>query len=184
MTFKKSNNSNLLKIIVLVAIIISIVVLKFSNDRLSVNENPKIASNYTQFNLNENSSSLRDSIVSFSLEYLGTPYVSASCNKDGFDCSGFVYFVFQQFNIEVPRSSIGFKNFGKEIPINSVKKGDVLVFLSPTKNVIGHVGIVTKANGMESEFIHATSGTDMKVVLTSLTNKGYTKRFVKAVSVL
>ena len=42
--------------------------------------------------------SLEDSIVNFGMEFLGTPYVAAGCSIDGFDCSGFVYFVFQHFN--------------------------------------------------------------------------------------
>lgn len=127
---------------------------------------------------------LRDSIESFGMELLGTPYVQASCSREGFDCSGFVYFVFQHFDIHVPRSSSQFSDFGKEVSIDSVRKGDVLVFLSPTRNAIGHVGIVTHANGMESDFIHASSSKEMKVIISSLKQTGYNRRFVKAVSVL
>jgi cell wall-associated NlpC family hydrolase len=128
--------------------------------------------------------SLRDSIVSFGMKLLGTPYVEGACSKDGFDCSGFVYFVFQHFKIQIPRSSSQFKNFGKEISIDSVRKGDILVFLSPTRNVIGHVGIVTNPKGKESDFIHATSGSEMKVIITSLKQEGYNRRLVKALDVL
>jgi len=128
--------------------------------------------------------SLRDSIVDFGTKLLGKPYVAGGCSKNGFDCSGFVYYVFQHYKIQVPRSSSQFKNFGKEIPIDKVKKGDILVFLSPTKNVIGHIGIVTNPKGKQSDFIHASSGREMKVIITSLKNEGYTRRFVKAVDVL
>jgi cell wall-associated NlpC family hydrolase len=128
--------------------------------------------------------SIKDSIVNFGMQLLGTPYQAAGCSLDGFDCSGFIYFVFQHFNIKVPRSSADFENFGVEIPIEKVEKGDILLFLSPTRNAIGHIGIVSKANGKESDFMHATSGREMKVVLTSLKNAGYTKRFVKAIRVL
>lgn len=128
--------------------------------------------------------SLRDSIVNFGMELLGTPYVSASCSRDGFDCSGFVYFVFQNFKISVPRSSSEFEKFGEEIPIEKVKKGDILVFLSPTRNVIGHIGIVTNPNGMETDFIHASSSKEMKVIISSLKQDGYKRRFVKAIDVL
>ena len=127
---------------------------------------------------------LGDKIVSFGMSLLGTPYVAAGSSKKGFDCSGFVYFVFNHFKIQVPRSSSEFKNFGKEIPIGSVKKGDILLFMSPTRNVIGHLGIVTNPKGMESDFIHSSSGREMKVVITSLKKPGYTRRFVKAIRVL
>jgi cell wall-associated NlpC family hydrolase len=128
--------------------------------------------------------SLRDSIVDFGMGLLGTPYAEGACNRDGFDCSGFVYYVFQHFNIRVPRSSSQFSNFGKEIAIDSVRKGDILIFLSPTRNVIGHVGIVINPMGMESDFIHASSGNEMKVIISSLKQQGYKLRFVKVVNVL
>ena len=127
---------------------------------------------------------LGDKIVNFGMSLLGTPYVAAGSSKNGFDCSGFVYYVFNHFKIQVPRISSLFKNFGKEIPIGSVKKGDILLFLSPTRNVIGHLGIVTNPKGMESDFIHSSSGREMKVIITSLKKPGYTRRFVKAIRVL
>lgn len=132
----------------------------------------------------EENTSKADSIVNFALKYLGTPYVYGSCSKDGFDCSGFVYFVFKNFNIEVPRSSIDYKTFGKTIGIDKLNKGDILVFLSPTRNEIGHLGIVTNPKGMETEFIHSTSGKEMMVILSSLKEPGYNRRFVKAIRVL
>ena len=132
----------------------------------------------------QNKMPLRDSIVTYGMKYLGTPYETAGCSENGFDCSGFVYFVFQHFDIKTPRSSAAFEDFGKEIPIDLVEKGDVLLFLSPTRNEIGHIGIVSKADGMKSDFIHSSSGREMQVIVTNLTNKGYTQRFVKAIRVL
>ncbi|HUH75304.1 MAG TPA: C40 family peptidase [Chitinophagales bacterium] len=127
---------------------------------------------------------LRDSIVDFGLNLLGTPYVAAGCSVDGFDCSGFVYFVFQHFEINVPRSSADFENFGEEIPVEDVQKGDLLLFLSPTRNVIGHIGIVSNPQGLKSDFVHASSGREMEVMISSLASEGYKKRFVKAVRVV
>ena len=132
----------------------------------------------------QNNVSLRDKIVSYGMGLLGTPYVTAGHSKKGFDCSGFVYFVFNYFEIKVPRSSSQFKNFGKEIPISDVRKGDVLLFLSPTRNAIRHLGIVTNPKGMESDFIHSSSGCEMKVIVTSLKKPGYLRRFVKAIRIL
>ncbi|MGY5847398.1 C40 family peptidase [Salegentibacter sp. HM20] len=127
---------------------------------------------------------LRDSLVDFSEDLLGTPYVTAGNGIEGFDCSGYVYYVYQYFDIEVPRSTSGYEDFGQEIPIAEVEKGDLLLFLSPTRNAIGHIGIVTKANGTASEFIHASSGNSMEVITTSLSSPTYIRRFVKAVRVL
>ena len=126
----------------------------------------------------------RDSIVHFGLSLLGTPYVAAGCSTSGFDCSGFVFFVFKNFGVDVPRSSSLFKDFGETVNINDVQKGDVLVFLSSTRDEIGHIGIVTKPKGMETEFVHSSSGKAMAVIISSLKNEGYKKRFVKTVDVL
>lgn len=128
--------------------------------------------------------SLKNSIVDYGIEFLGTPYVAAGSGKDGFDCSGFVYFVFRHFNIKVPRTTADFQNFGQEIPVEHVQKGDLLLFLSPSRNVIGHIGIVTIDNGWCSQFIHASSGHEMKVILTDLAKPSYTRRFVKAIRVI
>ncbi len=167
-------------------IVLSIIVLSvfgyaaLKRNKPTQNDNP-ISTNTVIIPVNQ---TLRDSLVSFGMGLLGTPYAEASCSIDGFDCSGFVFYVFDHFKIKVPRSSSEFKNFGTEVQIENVKKGDILVFLSPTRNAIGHVGIVTNPKGMESDFIHATSGRDMKVVITSLKKEGYTKRFVKAVDAI
>lgn len=127
---------------------------------------------------------LRDSLEQFGRGFLGVPYVYGGTSDKGFDCSGFVYYVYSEFGITVPRTSAQFADFGKEVPIESVKKGDILVFLSPTRNAIGHIGIVTDPKGMESEFIHASSSKEMKVMISSLKQPSYSRRFVRAVSVL
>lgn len=127
---------------------------------------------------------LRDSLEQFGRGFLGVPYVYGGTSDKGFDCSGFVYYVYSEFGITVPRTSAQFADFGKEVPIESVKKGDILVFLSPTRNAIGHIGIVTDPKGMESEFIHASSSKEMKVMISSLKQPSYSRRFVRAVTVL
>jgi cell wall-associated NlpC family hydrolase len=151
-------------------------------------EDPQTEKEYskveTTFNPEQTEHTLKDSIVEYGMNLLGTPYVTAGNGVQGFDCSGYIYFVFQHFDIEVPRSTAGYENFGTEIPIEDVEKGDLLLFLSPTRDAIGHIGIVSNANGNESDFIHATSGGEMSVVITNLSNEGYTQRFVKAVRVL
>jgi cell wall-associated NlpC family hydrolase len=132
----------------------------------------------------ETDAPLRDNLEKFGKGFLGVPYVYGGTSSQGFDCSGFVYHVYREFGIKVPRTSAQFADFGKEVPIEKVKKGDILVFLSPTRNTIGHIGIVTEAKGMESEFIHASSSKEMKVMISSLSQPNYTRRFVKAVTVL
>lgn len=182
-----SKNKNLFKITILVGFsIITMIILAFSFQEEIGTEPDSIETEIKAELVNQFAANmpLRDSIESFGMELLGTPYVEAACSREGFDCSGFVYFVFRNFDIQVPRSSSQFEDFGREVSIDSVRKGDVLVFLSPTRNAIGHVGIVTNANGMESDFIHASSSKEMKVIISSLKQEGYSRRFIKAVNVL
>jgi len=184
MTFKKINLLKFATLICLSVIVLCIIAYGLLREVKRVPERDETMTKDTLINPIKVNVSLRDSIVSFGMKLLGTPYVEGACSKDGFDCSGFVYFVFQHFKIQIPRSSSQFKNFGKEISIDSVRKGDILVFLSPTRNVIGHVGIVTNPKGKESDFIHASSGSEMKVIITSLKQEGYNRRLVKALDVL
>ena len=182
----KSQRINLLKIAILsgVSLILLWIAFDFYKKSGMSSQSNETLINGKLINPTQNTFSRRDSIVSYGMELLGTPYVTAGSDKNGFDCSGFIYYVFKHFKIDVPRSSLLYKDFGKEVSIENVKKGDVLMFLSPTSNVIGHLGIVTNPNGMESEFIHSTSGREMKVVISSLKVEGYKRRFVKAISVI
>jgi cell wall-associated NlpC family hydrolase len=128
----------------------------------------------------------RDSVISYAKKYIGTPYVyaAASPNK-GFDCSGFVNYVYKHFGITVPRSSVGFKDLGRALKPSEFKVGDVLVFYGyRNSNSVGHVGIISEANGMKSKFIHASSGKEMAVTISELSSSAYTKRFYKCVNVL
>lgn len=176
---------NFLKLVALISLSVVVVWVTFSSlSKTNMLHQRNETDSDGAFITTETKIPIRDSIVSYGMELLGTPYVAAGTNKNGFDCSGFVYYVFKHFKIEVPRSSPQYENFGQEVQIDNVKKGDILVFLSPTSNVIGHLGIVTNPKGMQTEFIHSTSGREMKVVITSLKVPGYKSRFVKAISVI
>lgn len=143
-------------------------------------EKKQIQNNPTQTEIN------RDSIIAYAKQYLGTPYVYASSNpQKGFDCSGFVNYVFKNFGMTLPRNSGSYKNLGKALKPEEFKVGDVLVFYGyKNRNVVGHVGIICEANGMQSKFIHASSGKAQQVTITALDTEHYTKRFYKCVDVL
>jgi len=128
----------------------------------------------------------RDSIIKYAKKYLDTPYLYAGNNpRKGFDCSGFVSYVFNNFNINLPRSSNGYKNLGTALSPEDFKVGDILVFYGyKDRTVVGHVGIVCEANGMQSKFIHASSGKANKVTISELNSEHYTKRFYKCIDVL
>jgi cell wall-associated NlpC family hydrolase len=127
-----------------------------------------------------------DSLLSFAKSLIGTPYVYASSDPAvGFDCSGFITYVFNHFNIEVPRSSKDFRDEGITIPLAESKPGDLILFTGTdsTERVIGHMGIIVKNNNEGTFFIHSTSGKAHSVVITQL-NDYYMGRFVKVVRIL
>lgn len=128
----------------------------------------------------------RDSIIIFAKKHLGTPYLYAGNDpKKGFDCSGFVSFVFKNFNVDLPRSSSGYKNIGVPLKPDEFKIGDILVFYGYQNNtVIGHLGIICEADGMHSKFIHASSGKVNSVTISELDSDHYANRFYKCIDVL
>ena len=128
----------------------------------------------------------RAALISFAKKYMGTPYCAGgSSPKSGFDCSGFVYFVFRNFKISLPRSSREFKDIGTDLKPEEFRVGDVVVFNSfRNKARIGHVGIICQANGMQSKFIHSSSGKVKGVVISELGSPNYKKRFYRCVDVI
>jgi cell wall-associated NlpC family hydrolase len=129
---------------------------------------------------------LRQSVVDFAKRQLGTKYCYAgSTPGQGFDCSGFVYFVYKNFGIELPRSTQDYKNMGKPLKPEDFRLGDILVFYGyRDADSIGHVGIVCEASGMNSKFIHASSGTEYAVTISELDSEAYTRRFYKCITVI
>jgi lipoprotein Spr len=125
-----------------------------------------------------------DSIIAFAKKHLGIKYRYAECTpKRGFDCSGFVFYVFGNFNIKVPRASMDYEKTGKLIRIDSCKTGDIIVFTGTnSKNKApGHVGIIVSNTSEGVVFIHSSSGHKrIGVILTNFTQSPYyQKRFIK-----
>lgn len=124
-------------------------------------------------------------IVEFAKTLIGTPYLYGSTNpQQGFDCSGFITYVFNRFSIIVPRSSIDFTNVGREIAVTEAKPGDVILFTgtNPDERFVGHMGIVVQADAEGLQFIHSTSGKAYGVTITPL-NEGYKRRYVKTIRI-
>lgn len=125
-----------------------------------------------------------EEITAFAKTLTGVPYKYASTDPaEGFDCSGFITYVFNHFKTKVPRSSVDFTHVGKEIPLAEAKEGDLILFTGTdsTIRVVGHMGIVTE-NTDSLRFIHSTSGRQYGVTITALGNY-YKGRFVKVIRI-
>jgi cell wall-associated NlpC family hydrolase len=126
-----------------------------------------------------------EQVVAFAQTLKGKPYRYASCSPDaGFDCSGFVYYVFSHFNIPVPRSSSDFTRLGKEVDRTDARPGDLILFTGTDSSdrTVGHMGIVVTASRDSLLFIHSSSGSANGVTMTPL-NDYYRGRFMKVIRV-
>ena len=134
----------------------------------------------------ESASIRRLDVISFAKDHLGTKYKYAGISPaKGFDCSGFVHFVFKNFNIDLPRGSKEYKLLGTALKPEEFKVGDILVFYGyKDLTQIGHVGIICEANGMKSKFIHSSSGKAYGVTISDLDSDHYTRRFYKCIDVI
>ena len=76
-------------------------------------------------------------VVSYARHFLGIPYTyGGSTPGSGFDCSGFVRYVYRRFGIRLPHSSWGDLAYGRRISRRALRAGDLVFFYGA-----GHVGI-------------------------------------------
>lgn len=93
-------------------------------------------------------------ITSMALSYLGVPYVYGGSSPSGFDCSGFIYHVFGEAGISLPRVADDQYLVGTPVSPENLRAGD-LVFFVDDSGELSHVGMYLK----DGEFIHASVST-------------------------
>ncbi len=126
-----------------------------------------------------------DIVVKFAESLQGIPYNYGSAVKEkGFDCSGFIYYVFNNYKIMVPRVSRDFTNAGMPVSTLESKRGDIILFTgsNPSGGVVGHMGLLTKNDQGLLKFIHVASGKGGGVTISSM-NSYFMPRFVKVIRV-
>jgi len=101
------------------------------------------------------SGKLRNSIATYAGRFTGTKYQYGGGTPKGFDCSGLTHYVFDEFNIELPRGSYNQAKIGKRISLNKTKPGDLVFFGKRGK--VNHVALVVKNSSAGVEVIHSTS---------------------------
>lgn len=121
------------------------------------------------------SSSIGTSIVSYAKEFLGVEYVWGGSSPQGFDCSGFVWYVYKNFGIQLNRVSTDQAQQGVAVDKADLKTGDLVFFNTNHGNRINHSGIYI-GDGM---FIDASSGRG-EVIISSLNTGFYAETYVTA----
>lgn len=130
-----------------------------------------------------------DSVVQFALAQLGTPYAYAGTQPaTGFDCSGFVTYVYGHFNISTPHSTALLIGAGRPVPRIQAQPGDLVVFTgtAATSTTPGHAGIVVSAYGETPlRFVHASSARrEPGVKVSQVEDSDYERRFMQVRRVL
>ena len=115
-------------------------------------------------------------VVGIATQYLGVPYVWGGASPSGFDCSGFVMYVFAQVGISLPHNTVaqwGYSN-AVSVPRNELEPGDLVFFAG-----LGHVGIYVGGG----QFIHAPHTGDV-VRIDSLSEGWYSSEYDGAKRIL
>ncbi|MBP2665567.1 MAG: hypothetical protein H6Q76_547 [Firmicutes bacterium] len=112
-------------------------------------------------------------LLNLAMRYGGVPYVWGGATPEGFDCSGFVQYVFAQIGVNLPRTADVQYEVGRKIMQSDLQQGD-LVFFETYEPGASHDGIFVG----DGQFIAANSGTGVAVV--SLSDPYWSGRYLGA----
>lgn len=109
--------------------------------------------------------------------FKGGKYVWGGTTPQGFDCSGYVQYLYKKHKINLPRTAYAQSKRGEAVDVADLQKGDLLFFLTDKKRGIPvtHVGIYIG----DGKFIHAASKKE-GIIISSLHGERYSNKFVSA----
>ena len=110
-------------------------------------------------------------IIASSMDYIGVPYVFGGTTPYGFDCSGYVQYIFAKAGISIPRTADVQYEFGTPISTTELIPGDLVFFTTYTYGA-SHVGIYLG----DGNFIHASSSRG--VTIDSLASSYYSSHYI------
>ncbi|PPA70443.1 NlpC/P60 family protein [Jeotgalibacillus proteolyticus] len=109
-------------------------------------------------------------VITIAKEQMGIPYVWGGSTPDGFDCSGFIYYVFKQAGLPFGRTTAEGQH-ALTANVSSPQAGDLVFFENTYKVGISHVGIYLGNN----QFIHTNDGEGVHI--TDLDNAYWQEKF-------
>ncbi len=112
-----------------------------------------------------------DALIAEGKKYIGVPYVWGGSTPSGFDCSGFLNYVFGQVGVSIPRTVE--KIWSEATPVSTPKPGD-LVFFTTYKEGPSHAGLFIG----DDKFLQV--GTSTGVTITDMNNPYWKARYLGA----
>lgn len=117
----------------------------------------------------------REKWITYSKQFIGTPYKYGGLNKEGIDCSGLIFVTASEsIGVQLPRTVTALYSYARIIPDSKKEPGD-LVFFKTVDAKVSHVGIYMGNN----QFIHAASdGPNTGVIVSSLTESYWKNAYI------
>ena len=141
-----------------------------SNDKEVVADYKPIRSGGTKKEETKITSSYESHVISEAEKYLGIPYqYNGKSPNRGFDCSGFVSWVYAKMGKNLSGSSVNQSKKGRRVSKSELRSGDLIFFGSAGK--VSHVSIVKEIVESNIYVIHATSSRG--VVVDEINNSKY-----------
>lgn len=117
------------------------------------------------------STSGSNGIITYGKRFIGTPYVWGGTTPNGFDCSGFLMYIYKKNGINIPRTVSDIWSFSS--PVSSLQVGDI-VFFQTYKKGPSHAGIYLG----NQRFLHA--GASSGVTISDMTISYWSSRYLGA----
>ena len=124
-------------------------------------------------------SEVQAQLVEYAKKFIGVPYVYGGTTPNGFDCSGYMQYVYKHFGIEIPRVARdqARASNGYTISKEDLMPGDLIFFITKG-NYISHVGMYIGNN----EFLHAPD-VGQTITVANMTDSYWIRRYAKSVRI-
>lgn len=121
-------------------------------------------------------------LLTYAKSFYGVPYRYAGRSRNGFDCSGFVYTVYQHIGVTLSTGAPTLWGFGREVPDSALQPGDIMFYKGTSRyrgpNEISHVAIVYEILDNDVKFIHAAVNGGIR--FDYLSSRYYTRYYFKS----